>query len=555
MKRKLAWLLIVLISIESPAAAVSDNDGSSFITSAEFDSMKNVFQTQINNYMANIDNKLDTAINEYINGIRQDTDKIENIIGTGEWYAVNTGYTAGSSDYTWRYKYGSPRVLVYKGKYGLQDNGTGTTNGEVMSKSSHFQASVLNPPPYEDDKHAQHKLCIEDINPTERTAAWVGIAYAANDQVNCYNVERTWSWSAFWGYNWSKAWYGPWRPYNNVARRGEFDDSLRLDWGCLGPSDGSIAIEWGWNSTALHQDWGTMGQRRIMLLAPKRYLNFSKYPKSRNWKLSRQGTTSTDYEVLWTDLTARNQPIPQEYLNCFATRSQWYDRAWLATQSAPYVWTNGVDFVFDKRFPNRSAEDEPVYGNSYSASYMYFLWPCVGFEDNYITNWNQLYNKYFDEIVKDNDLSSVRSRFLKDDSGNYHAGIVNGIPLVKSPKSGTKVSLELELKDPIIDVASGSETYQLKDSYVWISESPFTGWPNDNTDCLTLSSPDGSAVTTTEADFRRGIKVPLSSGGKCKIECTTRTNNQYLWIKWTCNGKSGGGIISLPETCKLTIPG
>ena len=46
-KRIFALLLVVLMSIESFAAVVSDNDGSAFITKAEFDSLKNTFQSQI----------------------------------------------------------------------------------------------------------------------------------------------------------------------------------------------------------------------------------------------------------------------------------------------------------------------------------------------------------------------------------------------------------------------------------------------------------------------------------------------------------------------------
>ena len=44
--RFLALFFVVLVSIESFAAVVSDNDGSAFITKAEFDSLKNSFQSK-----------------------------------------------------------------------------------------------------------------------------------------------------------------------------------------------------------------------------------------------------------------------------------------------------------------------------------------------------------------------------------------------------------------------------------------------------------------------------------------------------------------------------
>ena len=46
-KRLLALFLVVLMSINTMGAVVSDNDGSAFITKAEFDSLKNDFQSQI----------------------------------------------------------------------------------------------------------------------------------------------------------------------------------------------------------------------------------------------------------------------------------------------------------------------------------------------------------------------------------------------------------------------------------------------------------------------------------------------------------------------------
>ncbi len=69
-KRALGLVFAFLLSIESFAAVVSDNDGSAFITKAEFDSLKNDFQAQIDDYNVNVDNKIDTAIASYLAGIK-----------------------------------------------------------------------------------------------------------------------------------------------------------------------------------------------------------------------------------------------------------------------------------------------------------------------------------------------------------------------------------------------------------------------------------------------------------------------------------------------------
>ena len=69
MKRMVALSLVLLLSIESFAAVVSDNDGSAFITKAEFDSLKNNFQSQIDQFNSSIDSKIDGAIASYLAGV------------------------------------------------------------------------------------------------------------------------------------------------------------------------------------------------------------------------------------------------------------------------------------------------------------------------------------------------------------------------------------------------------------------------------------------------------------------------------------------------------
>ena len=74
-KRFFALLLVVLMSINTMGAVVSDNDGSAFITKAEFDSLKNNFQSQIDQYNTSIDSKIDGAIASYLAGIKVEKKK------------------------------------------------------------------------------------------------------------------------------------------------------------------------------------------------------------------------------------------------------------------------------------------------------------------------------------------------------------------------------------------------------------------------------------------------------------------------------------------------
>lgn len=69
-KKLLVFILILDMSVF--AAVVSDNDGSAFITKAEFDSLKNTFQSQLDSYNTQIDAKIDGAISSYLAGIKVD---------------------------------------------------------------------------------------------------------------------------------------------------------------------------------------------------------------------------------------------------------------------------------------------------------------------------------------------------------------------------------------------------------------------------------------------------------------------------------------------------
>ena len=80
LKKFAALFLVVLMSINSFAAAVSDNDGAAFITKAEFDSLKNTFQRQLNAFNTSIDNKIEDAIIGYVSGTKIGKTSTKNII-------------------------------------------------------------------------------------------------------------------------------------------------------------------------------------------------------------------------------------------------------------------------------------------------------------------------------------------------------------------------------------------------------------------------------------------------------------------------------------------
>lgn len=70
LKKASCLIFAFLYSINNFAAVVSDNDGSAFVTKAEFEALKENFNKGIEQYNASIDSKIDGAIAYYLAGIK-----------------------------------------------------------------------------------------------------------------------------------------------------------------------------------------------------------------------------------------------------------------------------------------------------------------------------------------------------------------------------------------------------------------------------------------------------------------------------------------------------
>ena len=116
-KNIISLILVLIISTNSFAAVVSDNDGSAFITKAEYDSLKNNFQSQIDAYNTSIDSKIDFAIASYLSGIKVDVapeDLLERIRNSmGEPWLSNK-YSTGNNTITTQENITLRRHFTYK---------------------------------------------------------------------------------------------------------------------------------------------------------------------------------------------------------------------------------------------------------------------------------------------------------------------------------------------------------------------------------------------------------------------------------------------------------
>ncbi|MBR4313866.1 MAG: hypothetical protein IKP66_03045 [Lachnospiraceae bacterium] len=100
LKKGLTLFLVLFLCVNNFAAIVSDNDGSAFITKAEFDSLKNDFQSQIDKYNTSIDAKIDGAIAAYLAGIKVEKEQIKSLfVRTWSDYTVTNGAFAQTYEY------------------------------------------------------------------------------------------------------------------------------------------------------------------------------------------------------------------------------------------------------------------------------------------------------------------------------------------------------------------------------------------------------------------------------------------------------------------------
>ena len=116
-KKALCLVFAFLLSINSFAAVVSDNDGAAFITKAEFDSLKNNFQGQIDQYNTSIDSKIDGAISSYLAGIRVAASGVSDSLRDGIIWSI------GPFDRP-RYKHGTPIWDMMSGRICFSDGGS-----------------------------------------------------------------------------------------------------------------------------------------------------------------------------------------------------------------------------------------------------------------------------------------------------------------------------------------------------------------------------------------------------------------------------------------------
>ena len=526
-KRVFALLLVVLMSIESLGAVVSDNDGSAFITKAEFDSLKNNFQAQIEQYNTSIDSKIDGAIASYLAGInlRKKTavrpicyydDYIYSVVND-DGLIWNEGYLSWEG---WSF------LIRTNKETWAGTNYNGMLYAALISRDWNDSA-------FKSFKEAS----IRNVNTTNWTAQWNGYCetkykFNMND---AQNFETRWG----PGYVTNKgAWWHLCSFYpdsSTQANYHEWDKATASfsNWGInYAENNGTTGVN-GWNP----QKSMINPSRRIFKTTKQHLIQTSKDNQMKGF-VNYDGfydfhndTDSTYTHTPWT--TGCSNVIKVSY-------------AYFALNKIAHDSTAAIPMTFLRTSNTTSSTYELPLSCGFS-SVLYnpgdantIVLPYVGFSRNYINQWDQIWTSDYDNYIEEMEETDPSLNVLKDSDNKKHLALSAGLPIYLL-ENESKLELDLEFNDAT-------------DHYVWIKQNSFSATvdPQDDPNLITdfEYTKNGSFDDTSKA-----ILVPANT--KVTIKTNELDKKGFVYIKWslTTNSYKGGGEFKTPSTILLETSG
>ena len=498
-KKLLALFLVVLMSINTFGAVVSDNDGSAFITKAEFDSLKNDFQSQIDQYNTSIDAKIDGAISSYLAGINVSTAESKANLSYVE--EGITSVRANDADITWKegilhYDVDMYQVMASE-PYGMEIG--------LIKMSSKSATSFRDP-------------AIVNLDRTNGYAIWKGLCestYDVSGMGSDHNVNYYTSGFANDAYV---------IPYIGFQKRenGSSEDTSGNYMLRFGTSESKTSatnpnrIGSKWENTVINRDTANTKYSNIILTPPsaefKRFVDYDSFLDFQN------DTDATGH----TEIT---------------DASDWVYSA--STQSSMLP----INSTFTVHNKNRiSADDWAASARRSGRPNSAFWFPFFGFVSE-IQNWNELATSKYDNLVGNiteykNDLT-----IYQDKNNEKHLMISAGAPIVEA-KVEDVIQIDLEFAD------------KTKDYDVWFK---WNGWKKNDAIEVDGTVVNRNMITS---DKRGDTPYASGTYGSKSIKVTNGVGTVYvkaeergyLFMKWSFSGNSGagGGTWMPPKTVNVT---
>ena len=551
-RQKIAIILVVLMSINTLGAVVGDNDGSAFITKAEFDSLKNDFQAQIDQYNTSIDSKIDGAIASYLSGISLSKIQQEKCVSY-----VKDGVLSviGSENMPW-----GEGAINFHGFYIMSRENAGYTWYD--SSYSLIGSWVLETEEENwDDILAFRETAIKNVDWTNGHAEWGGYNETK------YKMAMRGRTTAETGFpstliNPDSGIYFKLSPYNGLEY---FSSTLNnpQDWW----KNFNLHHEWGWGYQADGEIRANGWYWQRQHFFPERKIVHASNSIVISTKVDNPKYDFVNYDGFYDfQNDANSSAVGGVQLNNHSYEATYHDKIF----KNAYVWGTMLNrrkdseptasalhgFGFDSRMvPGSSTKPSgyPLEKVPYPATFDLTdnyntsadwrkMNPYIGYTYWYTKNWNQLWTSAFDRELAEMKDRDASLNTIQDSNGDEHLALTAGLPICPVDKE-CKLILPLSFKN---------ESTSNKDHYVWIKSSSFSNSlnPQDDTDCITQFAKveRNGVVDNTLVDLTlRAIKVP--AGDTVTITTNEMENNSYIFVKWslTDNSCAGGGTFMPPE--------
>ena len=536
-KKALCLIFAFLFSIESMAAAVSDNDGSAFITKAEFDSLKNNFQSQIDQYNTSIDSKIDNAIAAYLSGISISSQKQKNTLVN---YAKNNFIYTFSKNEPLDYVYGWP---LFWGEF-QQPAYTrfGSANREAAVRIWFEKGSAT-------DAHKQKKTVIRNLQ-QDTNNNW--FAHWKAYHTDCIDT-------LFFTANLLRISDGMNRPANEyggviaTGQGGTGSSGIKIirDMDLIGQPLWNVrTVKTGWNSmvngdptysrsdgdvrilspilsgaecNGIDMDWGKVSNEEIVINKNYNYDMFSNYDRNYNWGY--QGSYKTEFiqgfakknKDVWTYFTTgtgnynvTNNPNILKYCVTGDVKSFVYSTDWSnkTTRSSTINYSDTISIM--------------NYTNTDNRNNATFYFPGIGFETQYLTNWSRIVNPNTTSIAtKEVELNNTSTGIIRGKDGKYYFSVCAGLPVADIEKKEQLDKLQVQFSE------TGSHI-------VWFSNRPFNPDVEPQSSNNVLTNETNSQYTITGGTYNSTYKgfIVNNQNVNFKIKRDNNTAEEIIYMKW-----------------------
>ena len=562
-KRISIIILVVILSNITFASIVSDDDGSAFITKADFESMKDNFNEQIDKYNASIDNKIDGAIASYLAGI--------NVAKKGETSNLQSGiiWSIGPFDRP-RYKHGIPIWDMFSGRtfFPLE-----TVAGADINRATHIMlrsswgADFTNKTPIVNRNWAYKDVLLKNISNEgalfdgwyDLCGHWKQIWMTNNLQNRWYDVEENMANSTYMvpylssqGHNAAtEFWSGNFRPVGLDAS----DNYVHMSGNphlAFSTGDGNV------NYSSITKGDQMLWNNNVSVFGPISYKCFNEEHNNRPAPYDPQISAyylrdEINYITLSSAQLAGNSYTVRNFLyRVLPDRSNYADNPWNKTsltspisdiQYALHIYHSDTDnILYDTTQPLDMTKSLYLIFSLYDPSnpnvhrffqHVYIQEP--GFVTD-IQNWNKVgleINKDVLNYLKDNSLTS---QLLTLDNDSKALSLAAGVPISLLEKR-KKVTIKGEFrKDCEYTYNATTKTNTLNEGtldnsnayVIYAKYTPFNinGMPEDESDLIDIS--------TADTDNKGKLtKCRIVRNGKINIEFENDDNkDKVIFLKW-----------------------